>query len=539
MTARAGPRRALLAVAGGGLLFAAHPPADVGWLGVVALAPLLRLARDLATESRRPLLAGAGWGLLAGVAFFGPLLWWIVRFGVVAWVLLVLVQSAAIGAFVAGLAVWGARRGRPLVAVVWWVALEAARSSWPLGGFPWGVLGYSQHNGGPLLPVARSLGVLGVSAVCAALAVCLEAALSRGATALRGAAAGDAGQAAARAVRGPVLAGAALIGFSVVAAGAPPARSARTVDVAAVQGNNLELPPVTTRTSAARVERIVDRMVTTTARLADDPPQLTVWPENALDADPREDPELRRRLDEALRLLDGQALLVGTLLDGPRPRTFLNAIVRFGPGARVEDLYVKRKLVPFGEYVPARRWLGWLPPLRQIPSDGVPGNSPEVFDLAGALVGPVTCYESVYPRLVHSQVRAGAQLLVVSTNNASFGRTPASRQHLAFSQLRAVETGRWVLHAGISGISAVIDPHGRVSQRTGLFEQAIVREQLPLVSGLTVATRTGDVVGTGALALATAALLWRSATRLGLARSARRRVGSERVPAAAGRAPVI
>ncbi|MDP8970590.1 MAG: apolipoprotein N-acyltransferase, partial [Actinomycetota bacterium] len=143
MTARAGPRRALLAVAGGGLLFAAHPPVDMGWLGVVALVPLVGLARELARDSRHPLLAGAGWGLLAGLTFFGPLLWWIVRFGVVAWVLLGLVQSATIGAFVAGLAVWGGRRGRPLVAVVWWVALEAARSSWPLGGFPWGVLGYS------------------------------------------------------------------------------------------------------------------------------------------------------------------------------------------------------------------------------------------------------------------------------------------------------------------------------------------------------------------------------------------------------------
>ncbi|MDQ3973342.1 MAG: apolipoprotein N-acyltransferase, partial [Actinomycetota bacterium] len=306
-----------------------------------------------------------------------------------------------------------------------------------------------------------------------------------------------------------------------------------------VQGNNLELPPVTTRMSDARVERIVDLMVATTARLAADPPQVTVWPENALDADPRDDPALRRRLDEALRLLGGRPLLVGTLLDGPRPGTFLNAIVQFGPGARIEDLYVKRRLVPFGEYVPGRRWLDWIPPLEQIPTDGIPGEGPKVFHVAGAVIGPVTCFESLFPRLVHSQIRAGAEALVVTTNNASFGRTPASRQHLAFSQLRAVETGRWVLHAGISGISAVVSPDGRVSQRSALFEQVVVRDRLPLVTGQTVATRTGDLVGTASQVVAATGLVGLAVARRRTGGTPARRVGSGRVPAPADRAPVI
>ncbi|MBA3622665.1 MAG: hypothetical protein H0W51_10175, partial [Euzebyales bacterium] len=166
-------RRAGLAVAGGVLLYAAHPPADLGWLGLVAVVPLLALGRDL-RGAARPVVGGLGWGLLSGLVFFAALLTWLEPFGVVAWLLLASIQAAFLGLFVAAVAAWGPHRFAAAAAVVAWVAMEAARTRWPLGGFPWGALGYSQHEAGLLLPVARSLGVLGVSAACAAVAACLE-----------------------------------------------------------------------------------------------------------------------------------------------------------------------------------------------------------------------------------------------------------------------------------------------------------------------------------------------------------------------------
>ena len=163
-----------LAVLSGLLLYAGHPPLDVGVAGLVALAPLL-VALRLAGRSDHPVRDGAALGGLTGVVVFGFLLNWILRFGVVPVVLLVVIQAlfvAAYGAIVAG---YGERQGRGVVAVGAWAGLEALRSTFPLTGFPWGVLGATQHAGGPLLPVARVGGVILLGAVLVAISVAVEA----------------------------------------------------------------------------------------------------------------------------------------------------------------------------------------------------------------------------------------------------------------------------------------------------------------------------------------------------------------------------
>jgi apolipoprotein N-acyltransferase len=477
-------RRALWAVAGGLLLFAGHPPLDQWWAGFVALVPLLVLARSL-RDADHPARQGFGWGVVAGLVFFGPLLSWLGRFGLAPWLVLALLEALFVGVFVAVVAAWGERSWRVLVVVVAWVGLEWVRSHVPFGGFPWGGLAYTQHEGGPALAVARVGGAYAVSAVLVVVSVGVEAvvAFSR-----------------ARSLRGlglPVVV-AFLVVVGLVLVPEVPAASDRTVDVAAIQGNDVDLPPLVDRADSDRIADIADRMVAVTSRLADDPagaPDIVVWPENSLDSDPRVDPALTAKVAQAQQSIGGATLLAGALLDGATAQTFRNTIVRFGPGGEVVETYDKRILVPFGEYVPWRSVLGGLPPLAAVPTDGVPGDRAFVFNVDGVKVGPVTCYESLFSSLVRDQVRAGAQVLVVSTNNASYGRTPASRQHLAFSQVRAVETGRWVMHAGISGISGVVDPSGRVTHRTELFEQAIVRADLPLVNAPTLYVRTGDVVG--------------------------------------------
>jgi apolipoprotein N-acyltransferase len=467
--------RVALAVGGGLALLAGHAPLDWGWSGPLALVPLTLLARSLRSEAR-PARSGFAWGLLAGLVFFVPVLAWLKPFGFLPWLLLAGLQALSVAGWVALVAAWRGRRLWPLAAVVAWLALEAVRMRWPLGGFGWGVLGYTQHDGGPLLPLARLFGVLGVSAACAGLAVGL---VSLGE------------QVATRRRRGALVAATAIALATVAvlsaSALAPPQPSTRTVDIAAVQGNDLQRSGAAgvTRLDDGRIVAVARAMLDATRPLADDPPDVTIWPENSLDADPREDPDVGAALTEALALLGGRPLVAGSIIDGPRPGTLLNVAAEYGPGLVVDEQYVKRQTVPFAEYVPGRRWLSWVPPLRQIPNDMLGADEANVIDVAGVPLGIVICFENIFPGLAADQVDAGAEVLVVSTNNASFGRTPMSPQHLAFSQLRAVETGRWVLHAGISGISGIVDPHGNVTQRTPLYAEAIVRADLPLVGGVT------------------------------------------------------
>lgn len=494
-------RRAALAVAGGLALYAAHPPLDVGWLGLLALVPLSALAREL-VDDPRPLRSALAWGTLAGCAFFGPLLTWILNLQeVVAWLLLVPFQGLYVGLFLAAVVAWGRRPLRPLAIVVAWVAVETLRSIFPLGGFPWGVLGYSQHDGGLLLGLARYAGVLGVSAACAGVAVSIEEAWHRAALALR---ARDNAQ--VRAPRLVLQQGAPLLGVTgivVIAAivgGAAWPRQTGVLDIAAIQGFDVE---GSTGRTLPRSLVVADKMRAVTAQAVAEggPPDLTIWPENAVDGDVSTYPELAEIVSDAVDLLDGAPLLAGVIVDGPRPSTFENTLVVFDESARPTQRYVKRKLVPFGEYVPLRPLLGWFPPLKRVPSDGIPGAEATLLGAAGAEVGAVICFEVIFPSLVHDLVREGADVLVVATNNTSFGRGAASDQHLAFSQLRAVETGRWVVHAALSGSSAVIDPQGRKHQVTDLYSQAVVRADVPLLEGITPATRVGDGVGYAALAL--------------------------------------
>jgi apolipoprotein N-acyltransferase len=178
------------------------------------------------------------------------------------------------------------------------------------------------------------------------------------------------------------------------------------------------------------------------------------------------------------------------------------------PNGKLQGTYSKEHLVPFGEYVPWRGALSWLPELRQVPYDFQAGDSRTLFNAAGHPFESVICFESAFGPLVREAVRDGAQFVVVSTNNRSYQRSANSEQHLALGQMRAAETGRAVLQASLSGISAVIDPDGSVHDQTGLFDTAVVTASVPTSTGRTLYVRFGDwVVFGSALAMLIVAAL--------------------------------
>lgn len=467
--------RLFAAASSGLLLYATFPPVDLWVLAPVAIAVLLLAVRG------RTALAGAGYGFVAGSAFFVPLLPWVGEYvGSTPWLALATVQAL----FVAGFGAVADRMSRLPCGPVWvacaWVAMEAARSRIPFGGFPWGRIAFGQSDG-PFLPLAALIGAPGLSFVVVLIGAAVASAIVSGRLRRIGVAASYLGAAAA-------------LGALTVAAPlfAPPQQD--TVTVALVQGN---VPRLGLDFNAQR-RAVLDNHVARTIDLAADiesgrvrTPDLVIWPENSSDIDPLRNPDAAARIDAAARAV-GVPILVGAVLRRDDDTTTNTSIV-WDPVTGPGQTHDKRQLVPFGEYLPLRTIVTLLSPYAAQAGNFVPGEGNGVVDLAGVPVAVATCYEVAFDSLLTDSVRAGAELIAVPTNNATFGRTNMTYQQLTMSRVRAVEHGRSVVVSATSGVSAVIDARGTVTNRTDLFTPAAVVAEIPLSTGLTPATVVGAV----------------------------------------------
>lgn len=473
------------------LLSLSFPPADFWPAAFVALAPLYVCVR----AGVRSAAVGA---VTAGLVFFGALLSWVHLFGAPAYFALVAGEAGmfALGAVAAAAVVH--RLGRawlPAVFPAAMVAAEYLRGRFPLGGFTWGDLGYSQHSNLAGLRLAAYTGVWGISLLVAFV----NAAAGEGVVRLRR---GRRGWGAAALWLAAGLAAAAAPALLPSGGDSSARPGGRTASLAIVQGNapgDIENPHYD---DVAVMQSHVDL----SEGLAAPKPGLVIWPESSLDTDPLTDPAFGQPVTDAIRAV-GTHFLIGANLDAG-PGRFRNSSLYFDRFGNLQGVYGKVHLVPFGEYVPARRFFEPLiKQLQRVPNDGVPGKGPVVLRLPEGRFAPVICFESTFPDLVRKSVRAGARLLVVSTNNSSFGRTSASRQHLAFSQLRAAENHMWVAHAALTGISAVVAPDGRIVSSTRMFEPAVLRLKVGFAAGPTFYARTGDWVPAASIAFLIIALL--------------------------------
>ncbi|WP_232486277.1 apolipoprotein N-acyltransferase [Streptomyces fildesensis] len=288
--------------------------------------------------------------------------------------------------------------------------------------------------------------------------------------------------------------------------------------VAVVQGN---VPRERTLAEQARVRGVAQNHASETTLLAAavrrgevERPDITLWPENSLDSDPTHDLALWALVTDSVRVLDGP-LLIGAILDGPDGKSY-NAGQLWIPGQGPVISYAKRQLVPFGEYIPARRLLGGLGSLQLIPRDFAPGTSQAPLTTGAIRLGDVICYEVAYDGLVRDAVRSGANLLVVQTNNATYERglqAGQSEQQLAMARIRAIEFGRSVALASTSGVSAIVAPDGRVIDRADTWRSAYLVERVPLADGHTLAERLGPWPEALLAALALAGLVRRPGRR--------------------------
>lgn len=473
------PLAVAAALAAGVALLGAFPPYGLWWLAPVGVALLA-----VATHRRAP-VAGAGLGLLTGLAFFLPLLSWTnLHTGNLPWILLACAESVFI-ALLGAASAWvtpvvdRARWAWPVITGLLWVAQEALRSRLPFGGFPWGRLAFS-HGDAPTLRLA---------AIGGAPLVTFVVALTGGLLALAAWRWRRPGRALV-----PLL-GAALV--STVGLLVPlGADSTATATVAIVQGN---VPRLGLDFNAQR-RAVLDNHVRATVALAQrvaagavPRPQLVVWPENSSDIDPLLNADAAARISQAADAI-GVPILVGAVLKGPQDNQVRNAGLLWYPhtGPDTAQLYVKRHPVPFAEYVPMRSLARRVTTLvDRVRSDFVPGDHPGVLRVGSLTAGDVICFEVAYDALVRDTVTGGAQLLVVQTNNATFNEAEALQQ-LAMVRLRAVEHGREALMASTVGVSAFVTADGRVVDATEFNTAAVVVREMRLRERRTLATQLGN-----------------------------------------------
>lgn len=497
-------------------------PNPVGQLPPLVLAyPLALLLLGLRARSKGSAFR-LGW--LAGIAGSSACLYWLAlpvhEYGQLPWVLAV-PCAVAIGAYVglyAGLFCLVARmtrdrlgpfrRGLFLGCV--WLLLEVLRGVF-LTGFPWLALSAAFAPWPVAIQGAALVGVYGLSGLLVA-AVCWT----------MGAVAPEYGPrppGMRRSVTPASLAqtlacalGAALVTFGLTGYGAHTLShdlpdNGAWFRVALIQGNidqNQKWEEAFQRTTVQRYLTL-SRDAVNAGR-----PDLIVWPETAMPFYFQEHKEFGPAV-RAFAAASRTPVLLGTpgYVNAPVPRGFLlyNRAMLLDARGGDAGFYDKEHLVPFGEYAPPGLDMPFLESLMQGVGDFTPGTAVAPLRTGNLALGILVCYETIFPELAQQRVAEGATVLVNISNDAWFGATSAPEQHLQLSALRAVEQGRYVLRGTNTGISAIIDPRGRIVERGGLFQTHVISGTAAARTETTVFHRVRQSLWPTALGLATVVLL--------------------------------
>lgn len=447
-----------------------YPPFGMGWLTLVAASTLLWGFRRAPSGGVAALA-----GMAHGVAFFGLLMWWITRTEPIA--LFGLVVSQGVFHSALGWFIWRVRGLNPwqwtVAATGGWAVMELLRGWMPVGGLNWGTLGYALAPYAAARGASAYVGVMGWTIVIV----------------LTGAVAAYVFDDRSRLSVLAVPAGIWAV-LLVVGTWWPAVADGDELRVTIVQGNT----PCVEHCPGDRTA-IYENHLRLTRALPADSADLVVWGESSTgySTDPSLNPDVARAIvGEATRI--GAFFLVG----GDRPvgdDNFLNVNMLFDKDGSYLGEYAKRHPVPFGEYVPVRPVFGLIPATTRVPRDMLRGDGPVVFDLDGRHVGSVISFEGAFSRYTRDHIAAGARLMVVATNERSYGDGPAADQLIDMTRMHAAENGVDLVQAAITGKSAIIKNGGEITQLTGLYEEAVISDTVRFRrSGRTLANLWGDWV---------------------------------------------
>ncbi len=277
------------------------------------------------------------------------------------------------------------------------------------------------------------------------------------------------------------------------------------LNIAIVQGNS-PCPGAKNRCNNER-QKIYDSHLTQTQSL-DGNFDLVVWPESSTGFN--NDPGIHSRVQneisaEALRL--DSFFLIG----GDRPiqkKYFENYGIFINKDGEITGQYLKQHPVPFGEYIPFRKYLEWIPPLALVPRDMIRGDSQKIFMVNDVKISSVISFEGSFQRYIRNSVQDGAELVVILTNQASYGESGMSDQFILMSRANAISNGRPIVHAAITGKSAFIDHKGRVISKTELFETGILTEKIEVTQTETPYSKYGNYLNYIFIVFGGISLLW-------------------------------
>ena len=426
------------------LVSAAFEPIGIWYLAVIGLTLYLQKLRS----SSRPMLHSLAFGFILNAI----VLYWSGKYvGPIPWLLLSALQALfylPVG--------WVYRRTHRLLwSALALLAMEEIRSRFPFGGFGWTRIAFSQVDS-PALPIVALGGVIALSAFTLAIALLLVH------------------------LRGKNLA--AILSLFVIALLLPAnPQGTGEVNLIAIQGNTPEVG----LGFNSRAKAVFDLHRDVTRRVTADQYDAIIWPENAIDIDPRLFPEVQADIaaltgDLSTPIIAG---VVQRSTNGPQ-----NASILFGEDGIRESVYIKRGLTPFGEYIPLRGLAELVSPLAKKVNDFIPGSKRVTHEVAGVQLGPIICYEIILDDLVRDMAK-NSQALIVQTNSATFAGTAESAQQLAITRIRAVEHSRAILSVSTVGISAFIDNNGRVLSQTGENTQESLAGSLVLNNYRTLINR--------------------------------------------------
>ncbi|MBI4683565.1 MAG: apolipoprotein N-acyltransferase [Nitrospirae bacterium] len=484
----------LFASASGILLGLGFPQFNLYPLAWAALVPLFAALRDKNTKSAFYL------GLLAGLIYFLGTIYWVYHsmyfyggvpliLSILLLILLSLSQALYVGAFAVLFNFLSKRSSIPalFIAPVLWVTIEYIRT-YTIFNFPWSILGYSQYKFLPLIQISDITGVYGISFLVAAFnGAIYDAAVLWPKKSDETPLAARWPHALSIIILVSILISSLFYGMGKL----KETDKGRKIRVSVIQGNVEQ----DKKWDSKFQTEVIDKYKRLSIKAASDNPDIIVWPESAL-------PfvfEYHKTLTEELVAFQKQLnryLLFGSVMSKVNTtgnNQLSNSAVLLSPDGSIKSVYDKIHLVPYGEYVPLRDLFPFVGKLVTAIGDFIMGEETTVMETTVAKIGPLICYEIIFPGLVRQFVDKGANVLVTITNDAWFGRTAAAYQHFSMAVFRAVENRVPVARAANTGISGFFDSRGRIINKSNLFVETILTEEISVGDKKSFYTKHGDI----------------------------------------------